>query len=965
MNNYLNLIKNKLLNNNNNKSKLFAGAFAFVACLAMLAAAFGLSAGSNPFDTSASADIFASTRDVKNCGMNSTTGYSYSGSATPGIVYDVKDLQGGVAPTQASEMQYKNTQGYARRGEQFGTVSVAPGMNIDFTNFVSNGTQDDVSGTSNTRLRLGEAYNLMQPGSANVKVENLSVEYINNTPRTINDNFLVLGETFRSSKNGETFKNGTASFKAIQPVTLVGQRTISYEYKEGKTFARLSATLKNNTVFTIAENELSLDTRVQNNTTVTPVALGGNEEKTVTTQLIDLGKSEDAVTLIESSIVNVKKKFVSTIVRKPEGNYNVASTPNMTDNAPGFVTRHAGSVTGNQIGSYPTKIDFTISVIPYSFSTNPNEVPRPAIKKVDAQLVKTTTTPIVKPGQQAEFKLSVTNVGEDKFTGFKLDDLMPNTFDMSTLQVEFDASRAKLVSRETTGNNFTSTFEFTDGGLNAGGKFDITIKIKAKADTNCKDAVTNFARISIEGYAPKQEQNQIAKYDLKDGCKAGDNNCSSSLVKFDCYVPKVGISLTKTIANQKTSYKSGDTLTYNFKVVNTGEEDVKGFSFTDVIPEGMDINSINGIENANNSVRIDNFKKDGKTITASFNFNDKFKKGASYEFSFKATLNKDIDCKALTNIARVSIEGFTDNGKKEESPVTDLSKGICLSGDNNCSTITLIVECQAPSFGLALGKTIIEPKDTYKEGETIKYNLAIKKSGKLNVQAFKVTDTIPSELASDSYVVAAPAGYTSSELKKQLNIDGSTTITFVVKKTDGSNISDTINVFTSANVKTGAKCKPITNFARVDVIDTTPAGTPICDALNNSNGVAGMNGTCSYGPKVENPSTNSNNGYCIVTAPVAGKGTLTVGNCVKTCSPTDTTLTAGTCVLKTCVTGDDNCSQVTTNLFCEPTPITIVPKTETPRTGAPAALAYSSIVLGLISVVLMWQSKNRKANIEL
>jgi uncharacterized repeat protein (TIGR01451 family) len=945
MNNYIKLIKNKLQLTNNKKAKLFSGVMALLVAVVLLGTAYTSSLGGNPFDPSAYADTFSTTRDVKNCDMHTSTGYSYSGTATPGMVYNPADLQGGVAPTKSTDLYYLNSRGWLRRGDTYGTVSVAPGMSVDLTNFVSNKTDNQDAGTSNTRIRLGDAVNLMQPGSANAKVEKLSVDYIAyGKTKTTTDNFISLGEGKRDSKPGDTFKNGTASFKAIQPITLIGERKVSTEYKDGKTFITSTIVLKNNTVYNLSEQEVVVDTRVNGQVVSKGVAFEPNQEVTVN-QVFDLGNSENASTQIESSIVNVKKKFTATIAKKANGDFNNLATESMTEYNTGFVTRHAGNVTGNQIGSYPTKIDFTLSIIPHSFSTNSNIVPRPTPKKVDLKLTKTTLTPIVKAGGQAEFKLTVENVGQDKVNGFRIDDLMPDTFDMSTLQTEFDANKAKQVFRESNANIYTGKFEFLDGGLLPGKSFELILKIKAKVDTNCKEAVTNFARISTEGYTSRQEENYLPSYDLKNGCKVNDNNCSSSIVKFDCYIPTVGLGLSKTIKDQKLSYKSGEEVVYNFKVVNNGEEDVKGFSFIDVLPEGSDLASVSNIQNANQDVKVDGYKVEGKNVKANFNFTNGFKKGSVYEFSLSVKIGKDVECKGMMNIARVSLVGLTLNGKVETGPQTDITRETCKQGDNNCSAVTLQVACVEPTIDLSLVKTVADSngQKTFKEGETIVYNLAVKKTGKQTPDTIRITDTIPAELDASSYVATVPAGYTIDSMKKAQNLDGTTMITFLVRSimADGQ----TLNIRTAVIVKTGASCKPIVNVARVDLVN---------------------------GNKTETPATNQSNGFCLVYANENGKQNSK--NCVNSCVFSYQDYVAGktaadaNCVLKACVTGDNNCSTASTNLYCEPTPMLAVPKKETPRTGAGVtsiALGLSSLMFMLIAFTLIKSSSNRKVKLDL
>jgi fimbrial isopeptide formation D2 family protein len=963
MNNYIKLIKNRYFSSTKTTTRIVGGVAIFGVALAMLGGAINLAGGVNPFDQNAFADTFRNNQSVKNCNMYAMAGYSFGGQAYPGLTFKDSDLKGGVAPTSIDQLTYNTTSNYLKRGENFTQVALAPGMtfNVDVLNY--NKTDDSDAASSNSRVRLGNAAKLLDINSASGAIKSETITYlmskVTNSPsyeQKTTDTFLYLNDAKKPTPTGAKYKAGTGSVKVIQPVTIVGDRGVNYEYKDGKTFATVTVALKNNTDQVITQSDLEIVTIVNGKEYKSELALGAKETKT-SSQTFDLGDSQMAITTIEESKINVKKSFTEVIVNKYSGNDNQLANDEMTSLNGGFITRHAGAVTGNQIIGYNSKVNATLTIVPYGFGTNKSTVPRPAPKKVDVALTKTTTTPIVKAGQTAEFQLTVKNVGEDVVTGFKLDDQMPATFDMTTLQHEFDANQGTNTSKVITGNNYSSLFEIKNGGLNPGQSFVVTIKIKAKTDTNCKEAVTNTARVAIEGYAKRQEENYKPGYDLEKGCQANDNNCASVQVKFDCYIPKVSIALTKTIVDQKASYKASEDLSFNFKVTNTGEENLNGFSFEDIMPEGIDMTSINGIDNQNGAVTVTDYKVEGKKVIAKFNFGgqNKFAKGSSYEFRINTKVSANTDCQSFVNISRVSIEGFTEGNKKQETPVTDISKTICITSDTNCSSVQFSIECKAPTMDLALNKTIVEPKSDYKEGEVIKYNLAVSKTGKLAVNAVKITDTIPAELDVDSYKVTTPAGYEVKDLKKTTNVDGSATITFAVFK---NSMEGVLNITTEVKVKTGAKCKPIVNIARVDVIDTTPANTPVCTALNQGK-------ACTYGAVVETPSTNPNNGYCIVNKTVANKNGI---DCVSTCNGANAQgLNADqACVLKVCLANDNNCSTATTNLYCAPAPVEVVIKKETPRTGAGSiALGAGSITLMAIAAYLVLSTKSKKATVSL
>ena len=102
---------------------------------------------------------------------------------------------------------------------------------------------------------------------------------------------------------------------------------------------------------------------------------------------------------------------------------------------------------------------------------------------------------------------------------------------------------------------------------------------------------------------------------------------------------------------------------------------------------------------------------------------DGYKPGQSYSISYKANIKSECKCLDIIAPARVNVEAYS-TVKEENFMSYDVVKESCKANDNNCATVKYTLPCpEVPkTLDYSIVKTIIDNKNVYKEGETVKFN---------------------------------------------------------------------------------------------------------------------------------------------------------------------------------------------------------------------------------------------------
>jgi uncharacterized repeat protein (TIGR01451 family) len=955
MNIFKNIVKNVItnaiagINNAPVKTKIRAGYSLLALCALLLGGAIVTSFGYTDYLTVSSADNFAKTKgDTLDCNLHMAVSNNRYGNANAGISFNAADLRGeqGKDWAKTVDSSYFSLNNSAnritaqRRNGKATEVAVAPGMNVQLNSHFLNHTEGPVS-VEEVNYIVNDIEKLVQPGTNTLPIvnKNYSVIWSGQTLKA-NANVVTAKTNIQLPKDNMSAVGPSFTFQAIQPVTQPKAREYQFTTNGDKTAVKVLTTLQNN-MNEVVSNIQVITPALKGDIKTSTVSLNAKETKTIE-QTFTI--PTNSTTKLDAGSIKINQSFTTVIAKaSPYTDEGGKISVNDIKQTPGFITRNSdNNFRGTQWANVNQVNNLQVKIIPYIINANGAAVPQTP-KPVDP--VIPTPKPLTndlelkknipgndnnyKAGEEIKINNKITNKGESTPTGFIFKDTLPACVDMSTLKTTFDTNTLVLNSKKVEGN--VVTYDFTvKGGFKPGTSYDVLTTVKTKIDCACT-TLTNPGRVDMPNNGVETNMNNNTdQVEFKPKCDK----------PIPVPTPKLDVTLTKTIVNNKPVFNQGDEIKFNLVTKNISNVTPKGFTIVDTLGSCIDISKITLDSLEYDKTRLMNVTlvviNDKLTFTA--DVKDGYKPNDTFSITYKTVIRQDCKCLEINSPARISVEGYS-TVKEENFMSYDITKEKCKAGDNNCDAVKYTVACPAPvkTLDYAVVKTIIDLKPIYKEGDIVKFNNKITKCGDELSNQFRITDTLPKELDADTYAVVAPSGFIISNIVKIKNTDGSATITYVVTSDKNLVGCTTLDIISSAKVKVGAKC-------------TSPVSPIRVDTTNN---------------QIETPATNVINGMCKLSA----NGASNTNNTNSACTPCPSTMTgAGAdCVLKSCVTGDNNCSQVTFNLDCPiETPVVITPRPVTPRTGGlELSLAFSAVISLMIGAMLIASNKKGSFKIQL
>ncbi|MDO4713615.1 MAG: isopeptide-forming domain-containing fimbrial protein [bacterium] len=224
--------------------------------------------------------------------------------------------------------------------------------------------------------------------------------------------------------------------------------------------------------------------------------------------------------------------------------------------------------------------------------------------------------------------------------------------------------------------------------------------------------------------------------------------------------PIYDLALTKKLADKKSSYKPGDDIFIIFTIYNQGNREATNIQLTDYIPEGLEVTDSMWNDVGNTSIYF---------------FTDTIAPGMSAEVYMKATIKPDFKGSKIVNKAEISKDNSGDyNTTDKDSTPNNNPNDDCYTGDDkhiitgngkaatagNCTDATdeddhdgvsIAVDQPTPpvdpiTYDLALTKTIINKKASYKAGDELEFTFTIYNQGNKDARNIQITDYFPSDL---------------------------------------------------------------------------------------------------------------------------------------------------------------------------------------------------------------------------
>ncbi|WP_159024100.1 hypothetical protein [Formosa sp. L2A11] len=435
-------------------------------------------------------------------------------------------------------------------------------------------------------------------------------------------------------------------------------------------------------------------------------------------------------------------------------------------------------------------------------------------------------------GETITYGFKVTNTGNVTLTGISISDAL----------VSVTGSLASLAPGTSDSTTFTATYTITQSDIDSG---SVSNQATATGSNPAGDSVTDTSDDPTD--ATNVDPNGDGEPD-----DATVTNFSSS--------PSMSLEKTSTFndANSNSYADVGETITYGFKVTNTGNVTLTGISISDALV------SVSG------------------TLAS-------LAPGASDSTTFTATYTitqADVDKGSVTNQATVKGEDPAGESVTDTSDDPTDATNVDANGDGEPDDKTVTDFNDAPS-SVSLEKTSTfndTNSNSYADvGETITYGFKVTNTGNVTLTNISITDPLVSvtgSLASLAPGASDSTTFTATYTITQADVDkGSVTNQATVKGEDpaGESVTDTSDDPTDAtNVDANGDGEP--DDKTVTDFNDAPSGISLekTGTFNdaNSNGYADVGETITYGFKVTNTGNVTLTNISITDALVSVSGSL-------------------------------------------------------------------------------------------
>ena len=405
--------------------------------------------------------------------------------------------------------------------------------------------------------------------------------------------------------------------------------------------------------------------------------------------------------------------------------------------------------------------------------------------KPSYDISKSVDKTTAKPGDTIKYTINVKNTGNVNLTNVKVTDQLP---------AYYSKAEEKVSSQNGSTGSIVKGGQITFNKLNVGetATIEISYTIKSANDLECGDTViTNKVTGTTDQDQTEDDNN---------------NNQVTTTVTKECVEEKPGYDISKSV--NKTTAKPGDTIKYTIVAKNTGNVDLTNVKITDKLPAYYS----NATEQINAPSTITgSIVKDGQ-LTIS-----KLPVGSAATITISYQIKAEADLKCGDTVITNKVTGTTDQDQTEDS------------NNNNQVTTTVNRDCTP---GYDISKSV--DKTTAKPGDTIKYTITVKNTGKADLTNVKVTDKLPAYYSEAVEEVDAQGTVTGSIIR-----DGSVTIS---KLPVGSTATITINYTIKSGVDLDCGDTVITNK-----VSGTTDQDQTEDSNDNNQVTTTVTNDCEYG----------------------------------------------------------------------------------------------------------------------
>ena len=184
---------------------------------------------------------------------------------------------------------------------------------------------------------------------------------------------------------------------------------------------------------------------------------------------------------------------------------------------------------------------------------------------------------------------------------------------------------------------------------------------------------------------------------------------------------------------EKLEVNAQDEVTYYLTIRNTGEEEAKGITITDAIPEGLTL--------VKDSISDNGTETDGK-ITWTL---ESLAPGKTKTVSFKIQVPEVTEKTNWINIGNVTYENNLDNPEDPDKPLTDIPSNK-VEIEEDPKPVVLLPNVEIEKMQAVNGGAFTKNVLNVTSGDTVTYSMTVTNTGNDIANNVSITDKIPSGL---------------------------------------------------------------------------------------------------------------------------------------------------------------------------------------------------------------------------
>ncbi|WP_255076982.1 SdrD B-like domain-containing protein [Lacihabitans sp. CCS-44] len=230
---------------------------------------------------------------------------------------------------------------------------------------------------------------------------------------------------------------------------------------------------------------------------------------------------------------------------------------------------------------------------------------------------------------------------------------------------------------------------------------------------------------------------------INENGKTGGDNDNSDVGVINVTPPPVfDLALRKT--SIASSVVAGGQVTYDFEIINQGNQNATNIQISDYIPSGLTLADANWIQAGSVATLVTPFSllTAGSTSNLSITFNVSPSATGSLTNSAEISSARGPVGEVVTDFDSTPDANSTNDGVSQDDVITGNGK---TGGDEDDFDISTINISSIPVYDLALQKTLLNPGPYY-PGSTVTYKIDVYNQGTVMATEVEITDYIPTGL---------------------------------------------------------------------------------------------------------------------------------------------------------------------------------------------------------------------------